>query len=273
MRQTIVQFFLLLLPLSAMFSACQKVVSIDLNAADPHIVIEAVVTDQPGPYTVSVTQTANYFETNTVYPPVQKATVIIQDDEGISDTLHETAAGVYRSIALQGTPGHTYSLKVVTGSTEYDAASFMPMQVNIDTMYAVRTRAFDGDQGYDIYVSFKDPPAPGNYYRIRPHINSLPQDSIPGGKNFIYNDNLINGNQITERISLRRNVFPGDTITIELLSIDKATYEYFKTLQSIVSSDRSPTSLSPANPISNITNGSLGYFAAYAVDAKKIILQ
>jgi hypothetical protein len=75
-----------------------------------------------------------------------------------------------------------------------------------------------------------------------------------------------------ERIRAGRNVAVGDTITVQLLSIDKAAYDYFSTLRDILSSDRAATSLAPANPNSNISNGSLGYFAAYTVDTRMIVI-
>jgi hypothetical protein len=75
------------------------------------------------------------------------------------------------------------------------------------------------------------------------------------------------------RIRAGRNVNPGDTITIDLLSIDKATYDYFHTLSDILTSDQSPTSLAPANPTTNISGSALGYFAAYAVDSKQIVVR
>ncbi len=78
---------------------------------------------------------------------------------------------------------------------------------------------------------------------------------------------------MAERIRAGRNVNPGDTITVELLSIDKATYDYFNTLSDILTSDRAATSLSPANPITNLSNGPLGYFVAYTVDTKSIVMK
>jgi len=78
---------------------------------------------------------------------------------------------------------------------------------------------------------------------------------------------------MTERIRAGGQVQLGDTITLELLSIDKASYDYFSTLKDILTSDRSPTSLSPANPNTNLSNGSLGYFSAFAMDTKKIVIQ
>jgi hypothetical protein len=123
-------------------------------------------------------------------------------------------------------------------------------------------------------VLFKDPPEPGNYYRLNAKSSTLiPADSIDGRRYRLYTDKLTNGNEMTERIRAGGQVQPGDTITLELLSIDKASYDYFSTLRDILSSDRSPTSLSPANPNTNLSNGSLGYFSAFAMDTKKIVLK
>ena len=79
----------LVLPVAVLLYSCQQVVSIDLNQSNPQTVIEAVVTNEPGPYTVTITKTANYFETNTVYPPVTGAVVILGDGSGTLDTLFD----------------------------------------------------------------------------------------------------------------------------------------------------------------------------------------
>jgi hypothetical protein len=135
-------------------------------------------------------------------------------------------------------------------------------------------KEFDGDTGYDIFIKFQDPPEPGNCYRIKAHTSTLPTDSIAGQRFLLFEDKLTSGNEITYRIrGGRKNLQAGDTITVQLLSIDRATYDYFKTLGNILASDRSPSSLSPANPNTNPSNGSLGYFAAFAVDSMKIILK
>jgi hypothetical protein len=126
---------------------------------------------------------------------------------------------------------------------------------------------------YDIYVMFKDPPEPGNYYRLNVTSSApIPTDSIDGRRYRLYTDKFTNGNEMSERIRTTINVQHGDTLTVELISLDYAAYEYFYTLNDILISDRSPTSLSPANPNTNLSNGSLGYFAAYALDTKKIVI-
>jgi hypothetical protein len=265
---------LLILAAALLLSACEKVVSIDLNKAAPHLVIEGVVTDQQGPYSVKLSLTGNYFEPALVFPPVSHALVIVSDDMGQRDTLKEETSGTYESSKLQGIAGRTYSLSVLSDGVEYDGSSSMPRKVFIDSLYAIPRVAFDGDRGYDIYVMFRDPPGLGNYYRINARSSSLiPADSIDGRRYRLFTDQLTNGNEMAERIRAGRNVNPGDTITVELLSIDKAAYDYFHTLADILSSDRSATSLSPANPNTNLTNGPLGYFAAYTLDTKSIVLK
>lgn len=259
--------------IAATLNSCQQVVSIDLNKANPHIVIEGDISDQQGPYTVNVTMTGDYFEPSLNFPPVTGAHIVITDNQGQRDTLKEASPGVYTSTTLKGISGRIYSMALVNNGTAYTASSYMPPKVVIDSMYALPRTGFRSEPGFDIYVLFKDPPEPGNYYRLNARSSALiPADSIDGRRYRLYTDKLTNGNEMTERIRAGNNVHSGDTITVQLLSIDKAAYDYFSTLRDILSSDRSPTSLSPANPNTNLSNGSLGYFAAFAMDTRRIVV-
>jgi hypothetical protein len=263
-------------------SSCQKVISVDLNQTNKQIVIEGLVNDQGGTDSVVIKMTGDYFTPSLYFQPITNATVVISNDAGSADTLKEAASGVYYSSYPRGVPGITYSLTVAANGKEYDAVSTMPQKVQIDSFYAVLSNNLFGESGYDFYVTFKDPPKLGNYYRIIPHVNSIPDDSIRGGRGgiFITDDELTNSNEMTFRFGIRQSrnngsskIGPGDTVKVDLLSIDKATYDYLYTLRNIIAADQSPTSLSPANPNTNLTNGSLGYFSAYAMDSKTTILK
>jgi Domain of unknown function (DUF4249) len=254
---------------------CQKVVSIDLNNANPRLVMEGIVTDQPGPYSVKLSKTGDYFAPSLTFPTVSNALIIMTDNFGQTDTLKESTRGTYLSSTLLGVPGSTYTLSVNSEGIQYNAASSMPKKVLIDTLYSVvRNQSRGEGPGYDIWISFKDPPEPGNYYRINAASSMvIPTDSIDGRRYRLYTDKLTNGNEMTERIRAGRLVVAGDTITVDLMSIDKAAYDYYNTLNDILMSDRAPTSLSPANPTSNISNGSLGHFSAYTIDSKRVVLK
>jgi hypothetical protein len=66
--------------------SCEEVINVDLNSADPKIVIEGTITDQPGPYTVSITKTTDYYNPSS-YPAVSGAQVRLVDDLGFSEQL------------------------------------------------------------------------------------------------------------------------------------------------------------------------------------------
>ena len=254
-----------------MIIGCQNVVSIDLNQTAPQVVVEGIVTNRPGPCAVRLTRTGNYFEPSLTFQTISHALVVVGDG-GLSDTLHEDTSGHYVSSTLAGVPGHTYTLRVVAEAKEYDAASTMPPAVRIDSLYTTRLREFDGDRGYNIFVKFRDPGVVGNYYRIRVHSTAFPSDSITGQRYMLLSDKLINGNEVTYQLRAARNVQAGDTMMVELMTMDRAAYDYFNTLKNVLASNRSPTSLAPMNPVTNLSNGALGYFSAFAIDSARIVL-
>src|SRR5450759_493782 len=265
---------LLFLLVAAVAAGCQQVVSIDLNKADPHLVIEGNITDQASPYTVKLSKTGNYFEPALVFPTVSNALIVVTDDQGQTDTLKEVTSGTYQSSTLKGIAGKTYTLNVTAEGRSYNAISSMPKKIFIDSLYALVRNASRGEPGYDTYISFKDPPEPGNYYRINARSSAaIPADSIDGRRYRVYTDKLTNGNEMAERIRAGRNVAIGDTITVDLLSIDRPTYDYFNTLRDVLSSDQAATALAPTNPNTNLSNGSLGYFSAWTIDTKMIIMK
>jgi len=92
---------------------------------------------------------------------------------------------------------------------------------------------------------------------------------IPGFSVFNNNSNLI------ERISFSfmttnstPKVVKGDVIDVWLEMIDKGVFEYFRT-----ANRNGGRSASPANPVSNISNGALGYFSACSVRKKTFTYQ
>lgn len=248
---------------------CQKVINVDLNEAAPVIVIDATISDRRGPYAVKISKSGSYFNQPDL-PPVSGAVVIINDDTGIKDTLHETAAGIYLTTKIRGIPGHTYWLKVISEGKEYDASSTLSDHVNIDSLAIVKDDSqnifFGGNDvnetPYEIHCFFNDPPEK-NFYRIKVFKN----DSINTANYRLYDDQYTN----SERIDLRveRNVTGGNTYRIELESLDRKTYIYYHTLDQLLFINPFFGS-TPANPTSNLSNGALGYFGTYAASGRMI---
>lgn len=255
-----------------LFIACEKEIDIDLNTSESKIVIEGLVSDQPGPYMVKLTRTVDFDDDNT-FPPVSEARVTIYDDVGNIEVLTETMAGVYNATAIQGTPDRMYTLEVTADNKTYKAVSTMPSPVDIDTLTVEDTGDFGpAGHGKTINVQYADPSGESNYYRFVLIINGIEQDGV-----FIDNDELQDGeikNLLLTNYSENTKLNGGDYVTVLLQTLDEGTYEYFRTLRQISGSDGGliGQSTSPANPVSNINNGALGYFNTCAVTSKSIII-
>jgi len=261
---------LLLLLIIFVFPGCQKVINVDLNEAAPRIVIEGTINDRRGPYTVTISKSGSYFN-QPVLPPVTGAVAIITDNSGITDTLKEVNSGIYISSKIRGIPGKTYSLKVMSENQEYEGSSTMFSHVNLDSLTLVRSDPQRFDFGgnnqkeipLEIHCFFRDP-LEKNFYRIKVFRN----DSINTQNYRLFDDQYTNG-QVTELRVAHANA--GDKYRVELYSLDSKTYGYYRTLEDLIFTNPVFGS-TPANPDNNLSNGALGYFGAFAVSVKTIII-
>lgn len=249
--------------LAVLISSCQKIVNIDLNSASPKFVIEGVITDSAGPFHVKLTKSGSYFD-QPVLPPVSGATVIISDDRGNQDTLKEKQPGIYLTSKINGLPGNNYSLKVVTENNEFQAQTSMKSHIDIDSLTVEVSQGFGGRMRRSVICHFHDPKSEKNYYRIKFYTNGKTNSESYR----LYDDQYTNGENIDVRAG---GAEVGDTNVVVLMSIDKSAYDYYHTLEEILRTNPLFGS-TPANPNTNLTNGALGYFAAYTVSAKPIII-
>jgi hypothetical protein len=257
-------------------TSCQKVISIDLNSSSPQLVVEANVSNKPGPYFVKLSKTVNFSEITKV-PAVTGATVEISDSSGNSETLLEIENGIYRSSHLMGAPGHKYTLTVKTGNQTYESVSRMPYPVGILNLEVKREAdngpGFGGgsaDQSarYVVNYEINDPGEYKNYYRFTVYYkNGIMQSHR------VFDDQFHNGKLIADDFELHDSVNfkPGDTVMIELQSIDGGAYNFFRTLRE-GAGGLSFLSASPSNPISNISNDGLGYFNVCSVTDRMLII-
>ncbi len=254
----------------SVFSGCQKVINVDLNEAAPLIVIEGMITNRQGPYTITISKSGSYFN-QPVLPPVSDAEVIITDDSGTIDTLVEAKPGTYITSKTRGIPGRTYTLKVLSENNEYTASSSINSYVRIDSLSLVKNQSqhfgFGNDNNDETHVEincyFRDPDEK-NFYRLKVFTN----DTAWAENYRLYDDQYTNGEEIGLRVAHAK---AGNTYRVELYSLDRQTYGYYRTLEDLLNNNPVFGS-TPANPNSNLTNGALGYFGASAVSSKTITI-
>lgn len=243
------------------FTSCTKEVNMKLKSADPQLVIEGNITNEPGPYTVQIRKSVNFSNPNT-FPAVSGAVVVIADNSGVTDTLKEKVPGIYQTAALVGIPGRTYTLKVLVEGKSINAVSTMPQPVRLDTISfdLFTSKGNSGGPEYSTLPVFTDPANAVNNYRFIQTINGKPDKTY-----FALNDNTFNGlKNVQQLFNPDNEIKIGDTVALEFRCTDKSAYDYFFTLSQF-SSD-GPYNTAPTNPPTNLKGDfAYGLFSAHTV--------
>ena len=265
-------FYLLIAVLS--LASCREVVEIELPNEEPRLIVEAELNDTPGPHSVRLNLTADYFSDGPL-PPVTDALVIMSDDTGQRDTLVQPEDGLYLTQNLEGVIGQTYTLNIQWNGNTYESSGTLLEEAIIDSLsyqYFPANPIFD--EGYYIFFFGRVPPGRTNYFRFKVYEN----DSL-------YNDRsdlLIQDDEfLPDTLSNIRFSYPftlGDTVKIEMHTLNREMYQYYLELVTLLYNDGGLFSPPPQNPVSNIRNLSepdrppLGYFQVASITSGTIII-
>ena len=247
--------------------SCEKVIDVDLNDADPEIVIEGNLSNIPNKAEVKISMTSSFFDT-LPSEMISGAKVTIKSEFGDSFVLTETSKGIYNSKDSWFGEGTRYQLIVEVDGEEYISESKLNRAVGIDSIRFYYEDNPFLEKGYYINIYLLDPPGIKNFYRLKYAKNGVYQNTIDDL--VLFNDRYIDGNTI-EVTLFNQPLELNDTITLQLISLDEGAYEYLRTFQELVNSN--PGSAAPANPVSNISNGALGYFSAWSSNTKSAIIK
>jgi len=228
------------------------------------MVIEGNVNDGPPPYQVKLSQTVNFSDPN-LFPPVTGAVLRITDaTAGYTDSLIENVPGTYTTRNLQqGIPGHLYQLFISSGGQTYTASSTMPMPVTLDSVTFYSSSIF-GKTRTNAVVDFQDPMGLKNFYTFTEFVNDRVVD-----RTFDFSDRLSDGKYVHLQLFNDSTINPGDNVRIEMHCVDNPVWQYFNTLGQ--ARDNNSQSVTPANPLSNISNNALGYFSAQTIQKKEAV--
>lgn len=245
---------------------CERVIDVDLEDAEPKMVVEAYLTDQQGSASVKLSRSISYFESQAI-PLVLGATVTLADDLGGSWTLTEVQPGTYVHDSLAGTPGRTYTLKIVLGTETVTGTAFMPQPVPIDSVVSEVLTRPGGGGGSDFTILrtyYNDLGERANFYRSILAINGVAGTDIN-----VFDDRSNNG------ISTAAPVFSdaiesGDTVTVSMWSIDRTNFFYYNGLADNLSGGTG--SAAPGNPDTNLSGDALGVFTAGSESKSTIVI-
>jgi len=267
MKNIIIFKLVILYSTALTLTSCEKVIDVKMNNATGKIDIEANLTNVQGQQIVYIRQNVPFTNTNT-YPPVTGASVTISDQAGNTYPFVEGPSGTYAINNLVGVTGNTYQLMVNAKGSIYTAKSIMPAAINLDTILS-KNDPFGGTKRKQlISVVYKDPAGVPNQYRFVMYVNGVQVKRV-----FAFNDEFTDGKTNTTDLDQDNiDIYPGDSIEVEMQCIDQPIYTYWYTL--LQQGDRGPVgSVAPSNPPTNLSNNALGYFSAHTTQTKTIVIK
>ncbi len=268
-------------------SACQKVIDFKVPNTTTIPVVEALLYAPDSTCNVHISGTSNVFDV-TEPQKFNNALVVISEPQQGSDTFVSDGQGNYRPKFLKPIPGRTYKLWIQLNGKIYTSVSEMPVPVPIDSLTFME---FDGGSGgprkrpgavtgldtmkhaasdkkYRVHIHFTDPAERKVNYRFWIRSGKINDPRITQANSYDFDAQFNRGRPI-DFPSFQDELWTGDRVEAELQCFDDGVYNYYRTLEETVNS----STISPANPISNITGGCLGYFGAISTTRKVIELK
>jgi hypothetical protein len=258
------------------FLSCEEVIDVDLNTANPRLVIDASINWQKGTngsvQKVILSTTSDFY--SNIIPTVSGATVSIKSSENLNYIFTEIPnTGEYQCNNFKPILGETYTLTVVYRNETYIATETMKSVTPIESVTQKSNSGFSG-KDYEIEVNFKDPLST-NFYLVRifPDVYISPLYSV-------LNDEFTNGNLKSWQFS-DEDLKQGTKIEITHYGVSQSYYNYMSKLISVASTSGggSPFQTPPATVRGNIVNQTntnnfaLGYFSLSETDYRNYIIQ
>lgn len=273
--------FLIIVFLCNMVISCTERIDIELDESSVRLVVEGEVTTDTMAHKVVLTKTTSYFY-DQESPPVTGASVSITAGER-NIQLYEKETGVYYTDStFYGTEGLTYTLKIalasqVGGHTEYSASSYMNNAVRIDSSNLIFHPEWSDSGFYEVQCYLKDPPT-DDYYRFLIYRNGkILSDTLDEW--FVTDDRFFNGSYVygatvafLDQGSENEKLKAGDEITLELNCLGRDYAGFLWEAQSELMGSNPLFSGPPANVTGNISNGAIGFFAAYTTSRSRIMV-
>lgn len=278
-------------------AGCEKTILIQPDLQLPKLVVEAQIENGMGP-TVVLSNSLNYFseiDTASLNASfVHGARVTINDgvriyslkefslvQPGGSKFYYYSTNQSSPATSLYGVLGKKYELTIETGGQLYTAATSIPVLAKkSDSLWWKKAPGSSDSSNAVLMSRVTDPPGLGNYIRYFTRVN---RENFFPGYNSVYDDQVIDGKtyeiQVDRGVSKNevqkredRGFFKrGDTVTVKLCNIDKASYDFWRTWEFSYQSVGNPFS-SPGKVTSNISNGGLGSFCGYAAQYSTLII-
>lgn len=258
---------IILLSLFSLLTSCVDIVEVDLEEAQPRLVVDAVLELKKGTkgenQTIKLSRTRGFFENEP--RPVSGAFIQVSSSSGKEFIFDEIAPGEYATDSFEAELNEDYSLTIEVDGSVYSAEETMTPVVPIDFVFQVDEGGFSGED-IELRVFYKDPEGVENFYLFKffaPFL-AFPEFNI-------FDDEFSDGNQ-SFALFFDEELEVGMEIPIQLYGISKDYFNFLEILLAQAGSAGGPFETQPATVRGNIRNENdseeliFGYFGLSEVD-------
>ncbi|PAM93251.1 hypothetical protein B4N84_19840 [Flavobacterium sp. IR1] len=242
------------------FTSCEDVVTVDLDAPDNKIVVDAEIVWKKGTsgneQVIKISKIAPYYNTSTT--KVSGAAVRVENSNGDVFTFSEVEAGSYVCTNFVPVLGMDYKLFVEAEGQSFTANEKLTSVTPIDRIEQNIVPDFGGEDVIELTYYFKDPANEENFY-----LADYQSDFLLFPEYDLTDDFFYNGNEINRKFS-HEDMKAGSIVNLLHRGISKNFYNYMKLI--LEASSSNPFSVPPGNIRGNIINVNdagnfaLGYF-------------
>lgn len=291
-----IKHFWICLVLVLPFTACEKAIDFDLDEAPPKLVVEATIENGEAPRVV-LTNSLHFF--SSINPQLLVNLFVHDAEVWVSNGTHTHQLKEYSmqlapgynyyyystdssqlATAIEGEVAKSYTLRIVSGGQEYTAQTTIPaITKQIDSVWHKEAPPTVDKDKVVVMVKATDKSGFGDYVR---YFTKRNREGFLPGLNSVFDDLFVDGTSYELQVEpgwtrgLEReeeDLFfnRGDTVTLKLSGIDKATYDFWRTMEYSYASVGNPFS-TPVKISGNISGGALGYFGGYASQYRTLII-
>ena len=230
---------------------CEDVIDVNLNEAEPRLVIEASINWYKGTagneQRIKLSLTAPFFDET--IPPANGATIQITDSNNNTfNFIEEDDTGIYINNDFIPVIDDTYNLTITYNGDVYTASETLKSVVPIDFVEQIDDGGFTGDD-IEIKTYFTDPANITNYYFFE-YISDIPV--VPTLD--VLDDEFIDGNQIFAYYT-EEDLESGDEVIMRHFGVSQQFYEFmFILLQQGSDQGGGPFETQPATVRGNCIN-------------------
>jgi len=272
---------------SFFFTACEKIVDIEIPSDEPTLVVEGEITNNLEPWSVRLTLSQPYLDQKEV-DGISNASVFILGDDGSSVELFHSDTGMFVSAANEACiEGVTYTLDVTYNGEKFTASETLNNGFPIDTIASYFLPDNNGfiEAGYYVFIQGRENEAEGDNYLWKFYKNDTLQDGFGSiyendefGPISFLNQSLDPADPLAglaQGIIPRPFPFrvePGDSVRIEQYIISGRHYKFIVDREAQLNRGGTPFDPPPANPDYNISNGGLGYFSVSYKTERSLVI-